>query len=168
MKEIKVTLSPDGIARAVKEIDDWSRSLQRRIETFTQRLAEEGYSIANVILSGANEGVEPGSVSVSIDNVSGHIVYTAGYYLTGDQAVFVEFGAGVYHNGPVGSSLHPKGEQMGMTIGQYRPGSLGRFEAWRKPNGEVTHGTPTYMPIYSSSQELAQKILEIANEVFNG
>lgn len=168
MKTINVTLSKDGIAQACKELDEWNKDFQERVKIFTKRLADEGCYIANVTLGTATEGYDPGSVVIEASEVSGNLVYTASYYMSGSEAIFVEFGAGVHYNSPKGSSLHPLGKQMGMTIGEYRPGSLGRFDTWRKPDGEITHGTPTYMPMYSSAQELAQKIHSIAKEVFNG
>lgn len=45
----------------------------------------------------------------------------------GQDAIFIEFGTGVYHNGL--GSPHPKGEELGMTIGSYGK-HLGLRRTW--------------------------------------
>jgi hypothetical protein len=80
----------------------------------------------------------------------------------------VEFGAGVYHNGSVGSSPHPKGVELGYTIGSYGKG-YGKGRAWGYyDNGElrITRGTPAKMPMYTATQSIINKAVSIAREVW--
>ena len=86
----------------------------------------------------------------------------------GEDAVWVEFGAGVYHNGSVGSSPHPKGAELGMTIGSYGNGrGSRRVWGYYDEGGLVlTRGTPAQMPMYSAAKAVCEKIDEIARRVF--
>ena len=103
-------------------------------------------------------------MQVSIDereNVS--IVIAAG-----EDAVWVEFGAGVYHNGSAGSSPHPEGSKLGFTIGGYGKG-MGKRQTWGfYEDGELrlTHGTPAVMPMYNAVKAVCDEIADIAKEVF--
>ena len=80
-----------------------------------------------------------------------------------------KFGAGVYHNGSVGSSPNPFGNDLGFTIGSYGKG-YGKKQAWGyyDENGDlvITRGTPASMPLYNAAQEVMRKAVEIAKEVF--
>jgi hypothetical protein len=87
----------------------------------------------------------------------------------GEEAIFVEFGAGVFHNGAVGSSPHPLGSENGYTIGSYGKGR-GKQNAWGYigEDGEVhiTRGTRAQMPLYNATKSVISKIPQIAREVF--
>ena len=102
-KVIRVSLSEKDIDRAIKELEQYKREIIRKTELLRTKVAER---IANFAQSGFNGavvddltnesgGARTAEVQVSIDereNVS--IVIAAG-----EDAVWVEFGAGVYHNG---------------------------------------------------------------------
>lgn len=174
MKTINVQLSEAGIQQAIKEIDEWNKQFQERVERFVQRLANEGYRITNAKVNSIPAGYKKDTVQVSVDaSPEGYLKYSVSYYMTGKEAIFLEFGAGVYYNGPLGSSRHPKAGDMNgdVTIGSWSFGPNGKRLAGNDGwfyGGKYTHGTPTYMPMYSGAQELAQKIQAIAKEVFNG
>lgn len=93
-----------------------------------------------------------------------------GYTITvqNEDAVWVEFGAGVYHNGIVGTVANPYGLNLGFAIGFY--GENGAKDTWgfRDESGELrlTHGTPAQMPMYRAVQTLIAEIPQIAQEVF--
>jgi hypothetical protein len=82
----------------------------------------------------------------------------------------MEFGAGVYYNGAVGSSPNPLGTDLGFTIGSYGKGN-GRKEVWGYcgEDGEIhlTHGAPSSMPLYKAVQSVLRDIARIAREVFS-
>lgn len=75
----------------------------------------------------------------------------------GQDAVWVEFGAGVFYNGSAGSSPHPRGQDLGLTIGSYGKGK-GKQPAWGFYNesGEliITRGTEAQFPLYRAFQEV--------------
>ena len=92
-------------------------------------------------------------------------------FLNGSQSVFVEFGSGVTHNTSVGGSLHPKGGELGFTIGSY-PGQThaddprGWYYKDRWGNSQHTYGTPTFAPLYNTSQDLIDVIYEVAKRTY--
>lgn len=103
-------------------------------------------------------------VTVSVEHKSGSSLVIA----SGEDAIWVEFGAGVYHNGSAGSSPHPKGTELGFTIGGYGKGD-GKKNIWGYySDGELklTHGTPAKMPMYRAVQTVCNEIASIAKEVF--
>lgn len=171
-KVICISLSEKDIDRAIKELEQYKREIIRKTELLRTKVAER---IANLAQSGFNGaivddltnesgGARTAKVQVSIDkgeNVS--IVIAAG-----EDAVWVEFGAGVYHNGSAGSSPHPKGSELGFTIGGYGKG-MGKRQAWGfYENGglRLTHGTPAIMPMYNAVKTVCDEIVDIAREVF--
>jgi hypothetical protein len=88
--------------------------------------------------------------------------------LVGEQAVFVEFGAGIHYNGAPGTSSHDLGLKFGYTIGSYGMGQ-GRNEYWfYKEDGEwkKSEGTPTAMPLFKAKVEMEQRIPSVAKEAF--
>ena len=169
-KVISVGLNSKDIDRAMREIDAYKQELLKKMETYRKRLAEEiAYEAMMNFRSAEMNDVVKGSTSkpdveVYIDEKGSMSVIVA----YGEDAVFCEFGAGVYHNGSVGSSPHPKGSELGLTIGSYGKG-YGKATAWGYyEDGElvITRGTPASMPMYNAVQTVAAKAITIAREVF--
>lgn len=169
-KKIKFSLNEASIDNAIKELEAYKRSVEEKTERLRIRVAE---IIANDAQAGFNssgvdddlrEGMRPAAVSVSYrDNGDVTIVLAEG-----TDAVWVEFGAGVHYNGPVGQSPNPLGRGLGLTIGSYGKGHGARHVWGYKENGELvlTHGTPATMPMYKAVQAVCNNIDEIAKEVF--
>lgn len=170
-KVIRFGLGVTDIKRAIREIDAFKRDFRMKVDTYRNRIAEEiavqaslnfGNSIVDDVIHGSPRRPD---VKVSVSDRGGITVIVA----DGEDAVWCEFGAGVYHNGSVGSSPHPKGSDLGFTIGSYGKG-YGKKQAWGyyDENGDlvITRGTPATMPLYNAAQEVMRKSVEIAREVF--
>ena len=78
----------------------------------------------------------------------------------------------MYHNGSVGSSPNPYGNDLGFTIGSYGKG-YGKGQVWgyytdpeNKTGLVLTHGTPATMPMYNAAMGVMRKAVEIAKEVW--
>lgn len=170
-KKISFGLSESEIDRAIKELREYRLEIEKKTDRLRQRIAEEiantadvgfGSAVVNDLLRG---GAKQASVEVTVnerDNVSVVIA-------DGTDAILVEFGAGVYFNGSKGSSPHPKGQELGFTIGSYGKGrGSRRVWGYRDESGQLnlTHGTPAAMPLYSAVQTVCDRITEIAREVF--
>ena len=169
-KVIRFGLNTKDIDRAIKELEQYKRDFQMKVETYRKRIAEEIAGSASLNFGSAviddrvRGGPRKPEVKVRVDDRGNIAVVVA----DGEDAVWCEFGAGVYHNGSVGSSPHPKGAELGFTIGNYGCG-FGRRKVWGYyDNGPLvlTHGTPASMPMYNAAQEVMKKAIEIAREVW--
>lgn len=172
-KVIRISLSEKDIDRAIKELEQYKREIIRKTELLRVKVAERiaalaqsGFNGAIVDdLTGESGGARKANVQVSIDERENVSVVIA----AGEDAVWAEFGAGVYHNGSVGSSPHPKGQELGLTIGGYGKG-MGKRQVWGfYEDGELklTHGAPATMPMYNAMKIVCDEIVAIAKEVFN-
>lgn len=169
-KTIVIGLSAQDIDRAIKELADYKQEILRKTELLREKVAERLADEAKRGFSGAvsddlvRGGQRFAQVDVSIDNRGAVTVVVA----SGEDAVWVEFGAGVYHNGSPGSSPHPHGAELGMTIGGFGKGN-GKKETWgfyEEGVLRLTRGTPARMPMARAVTTVCNEISEVAKEVF--
>ena len=168
---IKFDLSTKEIERAIREVKKFKQDFRNKVDTYRKRIAEElavqaSLNFGNAIMEDViNGSPRKPDVEVSVSERGDILVIVA----DGEDAVWCEFGAGVYHNGSVGSSPNPYGDKLGFTIGSYGKGH-GKQTAWGyyDEGGElvITRGTPATMPMYNAAQEVMRKSVEIAREVF--
>ena len=164
---------PSSIDRAVNEIREYSRWVQRKTDELRERIAyfiaKDASAVFNTAMAEDDlwAGAITGSVNVSVESQGDNMTLVIA---NGKDAVFMEFGAGVYFNGAVGSSPNPWGTELGFTIGSYGFGQ-GRKEVWgyKGDDGEIhlTHGAPASMPLYRAVQSVSRDIVKIAREVFS-
>lgn len=171
-KVIEIELSQQSIERAIQELDRYGADLRLKATRLAQRIAEEvawsasaGFSTAYGDDILGQSGFAGGDVSVTVEDNGNIQVVMA----SGSEAVFLEFGAGVYYNGAAGTSPHPKGQDLGFTIGEYGLG-YGKRNVWGyvSASGELvlTHGTPASMPMYHGLEDARRVITDLAREVF--
>lgn len=170
-KKISFGLSVVEINRAIRELEQYKRDFVRKVELLRVRVAERLAQKASDGFTGAvvddlthGESKKLADVKVSVEDHGDVTLVIA----SGEDAIWVEFGAGVYHNGSAGSSPHPKGAELGFTIGDYGKG-YGKRAAWGfYEDGElhITRGTPAKMPMYRSMESVCNEIASIAREVF--
>lgn len=167
---ISFGLSSSDIDRAIKELADYKQDILKKTdllrEKVAQRLADEAEKGFNgaVLDDLIKGGTKFAQVDVSVDNRGSVTVVVA----NGEDAVWIEFGAGVYHNGSPGSSPHPSGAELGFIIGGFGKGN-GKKETWGYyEEGEVklTRGTPATMPMSRAITTVCDELSEIAKEVF--
>ena len=166
----KLTLDDGDIDKVIHELEKYKQEFQAKAETYRQRIAEEIAKMASLNFGSAIlEDVIKGSprkpeVTVDVTHKGDISVVVA----NGEDAVWCEFGAGVYHNGAAGSSPNPYGKELGFTIGSYGKGH-GKQTAWGYyEDGKlvITRGTPASMPMYNAVQDVTKRAIEIAREVF--
>jgi hypothetical protein len=160
---IKCDLSEQGVANAIKELKRFKQEFLDREKRLLEGLAEIGLKEASVrfttaMYDGTND------VSVHLDASKN------GYAIVADgQAVaFIEFGAGVYHNG---SEPYPNPRPQGVVgIGEYGKGQ-GKQKAWGyyDENDElvITRGNPAAMPMWYASEEIKNSVLKVVKEVYS-
>lgn len=161
-KKIELNLSVSSINNALKELKAYSAWVKKKTVQLVERLAMIGVAEATVRFFGAY--YEGGNdVSVEAEQIENGWKITA----NGEAVCFIEFGAGVYYNGP---EPYPLPRPSGVSkIGEYGQGK-GKQNTWGyySDNGELvlTHGTPAAMPMYFTSRTMQKEIAKIANEVF--
>lgn len=174
MKQIKFKLSPDGINTAIREMQIARAAMNFKPQTFRMRVAEKLKELADRQLASAwhNDLVNGGKQSVYIPTFIEDDIANNRTIVVADSgvAVFVEFGAGIHHNGGnamVFSSTHPYGADLSLTIGSYPNGgpSQGVNDVWDSPVG-LTYGTKAQMPMWYAMHMIEPYIEEIAKEVF--
>lgn len=182
MKTISFTLDPESVEAAIQELNRFQKEFGDKLEKLRIMVAEriqwsaqQGFS--NAIVSDVVRGsyVPSNDVKVTVSHNGDVSVVIA----EGSQAVFIEYGAGVYHNGGigmVGQSPHPwvqdGTETRPFFIGMYGDGK-GARDAWgfynggkSKSNLVITRGTPAAMPMYRGWMEAVNAIGDMVREVF--
>lgn len=168
--KIGIALSVVSIEKSIRELRAYRQSIIEKSEELRNRvgkrvadLAQSGFngSFVDDLLKG---GMRNADVMVTIDKRSNVTVVIA----NGEDAVWVEFGAGVRHNTSAGSSPHPEGQNLGFTIGSFGKG-LGKRDTWGFYQDGVltfTHGTPASMPMHKAMVTVCGEVFAIAKEVF--
>lgn len=164
---------PASIEAAVRELREYARWVERKAKELQERvayfIAKDARAVFNTAVAEDDmaEGIVTGHVEVSVQPGEDN---TTLVIANGEDAVFMEFGAGVYYNGSVGSSPNPLGPGLGFTIGSYGLGN-GRKEVWAYTGDDgqihLTHGTPASMPMYRALMSVVNDIVDIAREVFS-
>lgn len=168
-KTLKINLfDSKSLQSAIKQIQQYRDDLLRKCDLFVRRLAEVGIPVIDQNISAAAGDSDKGhNTYIKLNSFGSYSQATL--VCEGKDLLFIEFGAGVHYNGAAGSSPHPKGEEMGYTIGSYGKGQ-GKNDFWfyYADTGEavMSHGTQATMPMYKAGVEMRRQILTIAKEVF--
>ena len=193
MSEFFVTASVDGIDDVLRQIDKYRQWVERKTRVLQERVAQiirdnadavfsvalldDTFAIVETDASGKRVQVADapkvgGNVSVTIDHDGDGDKFTLVIARGNDgnmDHIWMEFGAGVYYNGAVGSSPHPQAGKFGYVIGGYGKG-MGKNNIWGYYGDDgklhLTHGTPASMPLYRSMMEAWEDIIDIARQVF--
>lgn len=170
-RKITVELTESGIDKAIKELEEYKKDIKRKTAILQDRIAkrieeeaDKGFASA-VVDDLVRGGYQKPDVTVNYTTRGDISVVVA----QGEDAVWVEFGAGVYHNGNLGSSPHPRGSELGMTIGGYGQGK-GKQKSWGFKDADgtlhVTRGTPAQMPLEKAVLSVLDELPQMAKEVF--
>lgn len=162
MKHITIQLTGRSIDAAIKELEAYKAKLNDKVQELIDRMIEYGEDYALNAVGHVDTGT-------TLTTVMGYRNGDKGVIVAGGAAVFLEFGVGVRHNTPKGTSPHPKGQELGFTIGDYGKGKGADPQGWWYYDGsEVKHtsGIAANMFMYRTAQELARVAPELAKEVF--
>lgn len=166
-----MNLSITSVEKTIREIEKYKDELKFKVSIFIQRLGELGIKVieANRYSQGDSdfEGLRS---EVVVDSTDDFVKATL--ILHGKDVAFIEFGAGKYYNGAVGSSPNPLGTKTipQMLIGSYGKGH-GKEDFWFYKDEESglyikSYGTKAARPMYEADKAIHDKYIEIAKEVF--
>lgn len=174
---IRVSLTEASINSAIKEIKSYKRKMYGKMQRLITAMCKEGeaYAIANVTHIDTGETVQ---------SIQGYRKGNHGVIVAGGQAIWLEFGTGVYWNGHPNGSPNPYGEEHGFLIGEYGnqhgleqgwfyPTTDPRYEIVRHTkDGDVhtgygyTHGIKADMFMYKTVKMLKERFPDMARTVF--
>lgn len=164
---IKVRLSPKGIKQAQRELQEYRKALNRRLQEFARRLAMEGYEVARLrFSSAAYDGDNDVTVRVELNGTKARII------ASGKSVLFIEFGTGVlYPEHPSGEFAHGtygKGKGKNPNGWAYRgePGTGGKQIPGR--DGVYrTKGNPPAEAMWGATTKMAESVERIWREVMS-
>ncbi|MFA5675452.1 MAG: hypothetical protein WDA65_02920 [Christensenellales bacterium] len=162
MQKITIQLSEESIKAAIKELAKYKRELNKKTLKLIDLMLKHGedYAINQV------GHVDTGE---TLSSIRGYRDGDKGVVVAGGNAIWLEFGTGVRHNGPAGGSPHPKGTELGMTIGEYGKGQGANLGGWWYYDGDKvrhTYGIEANLFMWKTARELERVAPELAREVF--
>lgn len=171
-KVIETEFSVDGMKRLVTTMRKYNQRVKHANATFVRRLMEEGFDVAQMHIQSCNhyDRDKPiGTLSINTET-SGDVV-SMSLKFTGEQVLFVEFGAGFYWN----TKENPLADQFGYGVGTY-PNQIHANDeggwSYQDSTGRWIHtmGTEATMPMYNASVAMRnkEKLISIAKEVYQG
>ena len=170
MKYITVDiLDRDSVQNAVAELkavkQEWERKAKQAEEAIAQELAR---------LIEANLSAIP--YSDDIKNIGSHqpvpgmpiygVEVKGSSVVVHDQEIaFIEFGAGIYHNG--NGQQNPLASEVSFdtVIGSYGQGH-GNEKYWFIGHNLISCGTPAYMPIWLALNDIKDRVPTIVRGIF--
>lgn len=162
-KKFRTGLSGSGFRRISRDIHQYRNDLADKCYDFAEKMAEAGIALAKLKISGY-DAIETGELLNSLNMEPGDVVTNGASFViyTGcDWAPYVEFGTGV-----IGSeNPHP---DTGLSNWKYDVNSHGESGWFYYKDGtwHWTKGMISRPFMYETGQELADKVVKIAHEVF--
>lgn len=167
-KIIKMRLSTKSIDKAIKEIKAYKDEVRLKTVQLVRALAGRGLTVvdSNKFTEGDSDA---SNTNAYVEVEERGTTAVAHLYLAGEDVAFIEFGAGVYYNGSVGSSPNPFGQKLGLTIGSYGKG-YGKENSWyyRDANNilRVSFGTKAAMPLAKADEAIRDQFFDVARAIF--
>ena len=167
-KAIKCVLNASSLRQAVSDLNRYADGLMNKNELFAKRLSELGIPVIDDHIQMAQGDSD--KTHYTYIKLQRFQDYSRATLITeGKDLLFIEFGTGVTYNGAAGASPHPKGEELGYTIGSYGKGQ-GKNPYWYYiDESGVKHrsyGTQATFPMYAAWMEMKENVKRIAREVF--
>lgn len=163
-KDITIKMSTASINDAIEELQRIHDEFMRNLDLFVRTLANDGVAVARTYIQTGAGTERRASVSWQV-NQDGDI-YRAQITMDGRDALFVEFGAGIYYN----PQDTPHASKYGMGVGTY-PGQTHAFQSgwwYYDDSGQkaYTHGTEATMPMYHASESIQNQAILRALQIF--
>lgn len=169
MKRINISLTTKGsLDKAIEYLEQYKESLKTKSDIFLEKLMMLGVPVIDERIASA-KGDSDRSHYTHIKLRSFGDYSEAILTVEGKSILFIEFGAGIHFNTEVGTSPHPKGEELGYTIGSYGYGQGAKdFWFYTADTGESvkSYGTEATMPMHEAEMEIIRNIEKVAKEVF--
>lgn len=160
---IEFNLSEESIRKAIQELEQYKKDLNRKIEIFTEKLAQKGVEIAKMNI-GVYDAIYTGELLRSINYEKGAVIEHGSKYIVYTDclyAKFVEFGFGA-----VGAQHpHPDTSIVGWKYDVNEHGEEGWFY-FKDGEWHWTKGFPSRPFFFETAMQLRNEVVKIAKEVF--
>lgn len=171
MRNIQVNiLDPQGVDRAIKEINKYKKEVENKTVALVQRLTDLGANIvrAKIVEMGA---YATGELLSGVDGYFSPALNAGFVRVTSDHVAFVEFGTGVVgqqnpHKNKEYLSLASWGYATGSKIFTTKDGKVGWIYPTDDGGFRFTEGMPSRPFMYETALELERQYMQIAKEVF--
>ena len=167
-KVIKCKLDSDSIDKAIGEIVTYRESIQTKLNELVTMLLQDGVTVANARLASTIGDSTSGVIGFGVN--SGGDIVSATITLSGSDALFIEFGAGIAYNT---GTQHPLASEFGYGVGTYpskHPPSKGMNPGYwfYREDGQLVRsiGTQASMPIYHAAETVRNNAIMRATEIF--
>ena len=171
-RTINVTLSPEGIRKAIEELNRYKADLQRKMEIIRDKLAGIGVDVIRQTMDEVAADDEPGewyaeAIYDDKENMAG-----AAIRLSGNKVLFIEFSAGITYGEAQGQYPIQNDETGKFGFGTYNPDSPNATSGlgwwYVDENGEKhhTYGNRAYHPMYNAEVAIIMAAKKAALEVF--
>ena len=163
--DININLNKNGsLSDAIKQLKAYREDINNKLDELIRVLANDGVVVAKAWLGATQGDSSRAAVGLEIDS-SGNI-HTAMISLSGADALFIEFGAGIYYNG----SDPPHAAEFGYGVGTY-PGQTHAFDrGWwytdESGHSNYSHGTEGTAPIYHAAENIRNTAIKKAISIF--
>lgn len=171
MKNIYVTLDPQSITSAIKELRRYKKDVENKTRLFAQRLTDLGAEIVRIKIVSMG-AYYSGALLSGVDGYYSPILNAGFVRVTSDHVAFVEFGTGVVGR----NSPHRNGEYLARAAWQYATGSkifttkdgkVGWIYPTKDGGYRFTEGMRSRPFMYETALELERKFPAIAKAVFS-
>ena len=168
---IKFGLDPKEIDQAIKELRKFNLGIKDKLAEFFNILLEDGRTEAVERLNSTIGDSVQGIITSDVIMMGGDDL-RAVITLMGNDALFIEFGAGIAYNTGM---QHPYAEKFGYGVGTYpskhppnKAMNPGYWYYREEGNDKVVRsiGTKASMPIFYASETMRNNAIRRAMEVF--
>ena len=178
-KKISFRLSPSEVRSAIKEIQDYQNSLNRKCEELCRKLASEGIQITQAYIGSSGFGKY---IRLSSGITSEQAGCKAVFYMEDSQKIvsewqtqegvkkaevspmlMLEFGSGL----PAQNPSNIPGVGTGTFLGGTHGNEPGRWYMDLEGEWHYSSGVSPKMPMYYAGKELRDKVMNISKKIFN-
>ena len=162
-KTITIDLSVGSIQRAIKSLEDYKKSIERRMQNLIDMMCSDGASLAYTYLKYVDTGETLGSIM-------GYREGNKGIIEVGGNAIWIEFGTGVTYN-QGGDSAHPDRSELGISDwGTYGEGHGTDPDGWyyydAQGKKKHTYGIPENPFMAQTARRLQEQFKSRAQGAF--
>ena len=166
-KHWKIGLNVTDIDHLIRSLNHYQAELANKCERIRTQVAQLLATYADVSFNGAtvNDHHSPAPTTVTVESNGDDVTIVVA---SGDEAMFIEFGAGVHYNGSGVPYATAGADFPGYAMGSYGNGN-GTKDYWHYMTDgrwHTTHGTVMQTPFHNALLEILPAVEDIVRSAF--